>query len=502
MNIIKKIGIWALLLVSASCNSWLDVAPEDQIMERDLFKNREGFLSALNGVYLGLNHSDSYGASLSMSVVDVMGQYYNANGDDHSFGKYQGYQYDNKNVKDKFDNIWQNAYKKISDLNAILEHCGDGNPVLPDLYYRLIKGESLGLRAMLHFDMLRLFGPVWSDKEKKSIPYQKYSDRRIEPLLSADSIVDCVIADLTAALDLLRDVDPVLTEGAKNYSGGENGNDLHYRQYRLNYYAAKALLARVYMWKQDYSKAKTYAEEVIEAVSKGEKPLFPLCNSAYLDSIKNDRMFESEVLFALYNSKRTDNVYKTYFSPDLNFGGILTLAGNYQSGRVRTMYDTPDDLRFKMWEAVVKEGKEFCCLKKYASIETNTSTPELELERLARFVNMIPLIRMSELYLIAAECEGIHEGHLDIALKNYLNPFRAARRCIDVQAASAAELKVIVRNEYIREFIGEGQTFFYFKRNEMENIPNGLKEDQILNIQLKIYVVPLPDSEISQREEL
>ena len=55
MNRIKRIWILGLLLIGASCNSWLDVAPEDQIMEKDLFEEREGFLMALNGVYLNMN---------------------------------------------------------------------------------------------------------------------------------------------------------------------------------------------------------------------------------------------------------------------------------------------------------------------------------------------------------------------------------------------------------------------------------------------------------------
>ena len=45
MNRIKRIWILGLLLIGASCNSWLDVAPEDQIMEKDLFEEREGFLT-------------------------------------------------------------------------------------------------------------------------------------------------------------------------------------------------------------------------------------------------------------------------------------------------------------------------------------------------------------------------------------------------------------------------------------------------------------------------
>lgn len=150
-----------------------------------------------------------------------MAQYYNCTTSEHNYSGYQSYAYDSKTSKDRFETVWKTTYSQISNLNAILEHCGDGNPVLPELYYKLIKGEALGLRAMLHFDMLRLFGPLWTEKEQASIPYQTSSERIVEPLLSADSVLNCVLTDLTRAADLLKDVDPVITDGARNYSGGE-----------------------------------------------------------------------------------------------------------------------------------------------------------------------------------------------------------------------------------------------------------------------------------------
>lgn len=497
MNKIKRIWILGLLLIGASCNSWLDIAPEDQMMEKDLFEEREGFLMALNGVYLKMNSSDLYGGNLSVGIVDVMAQYYDCNSTEHSWGAYQMYNYTGTSVLKRFDDLWKGTYAQISNLNAILEHCGDGNPVLPDLYYKLIKGECLGLRAMFHFDMLRLFGPLWTDKEKVSIPYQTSSERLVEPLLSADSVVKRVLVDLNEAARFLQDVDPVISEGAKNESGGENGNDLFYRQYRMNYYAVKALMARVYLWAEDYANAKKCALEVIETVSKDENSFFPLCTAAYADEFSMDNMFETEVLFSLYNNLRKDNVYKAYFTSDLSTTSILTLAGGYQVGRLRTIFDSPDDPRFKMWESVTKEGKEFCCFKKYDEVQATTDEM---VKKVAPFAYMVPLIRVSELFLIAAECEGVHEQQVSVALEKYLNPLRKARKCINLNVTSPADLNTAIRNEYIREFIGEGQTFFYFKRNKLENVPNGSHNTEMMTMLLKNYVVPLPESEVSQRE--
>lgn len=107
MNRIKRIWILGLLLIGASCNSWLDVAPEDQIMEKDLFEEREGFLMALNGVYLNMNSSSNYGGNLSAGIIDVMAQYYNCTTSEHNYSGYQSYAYDSKTSKDRFETVWK-----------------------------------------------------------------------------------------------------------------------------------------------------------------------------------------------------------------------------------------------------------------------------------------------------------------------------------------------------------------------------------------------------------
>ena len=54
MNLVRNIKsglIVGVMLLLVSCNSWLEVDPDDRIMDNSLFKDREGFLAALNGVY-------------------------------------------------------------------------------------------------------------------------------------------------------------------------------------------------------------------------------------------------------------------------------------------------------------------------------------------------------------------------------------------------------------------------------------------------------------------
>lgn len=105
----------------------------------------------------------------------------------------------------------------IVNCNIIIEKCDTKREVLSDVYYGLYKGEATALRAMLHLDMLRLFGPVYDNasKTKESIPYVTNSNSEISPLLSAEEILSLVIGDLNTALDLLKGTDPILTEGVQ-----------------------------------------------------------------------------------------------------------------------------------------------------------------------------------------------------------------------------------------------------------------------------------------------
>ena len=126
---------------------------------------------------------------------------------------------------------------------------------------------------MLHFDMLRLFGPVYSlNPDGTSIPY--YADETLTPeaLLPASQVVYKVLQDLMAARSALLN-DPVITEGTLMSSAGTTVPILlRYRALRLNYYAVSALLARVNLYAGQKQDALTYAVEVIRASNNG---IFP-----------------------------------------------------------------------------------------------------------------------------------------------------------------------------------------------------------------------------------
>ena len=212
-----------------------------------------------------------------------------------------------------------------------------------------------------------------------------------------------------------------------------------------------------------------------------ENEWFPFVTREAAEEVDHqDRIYQTEILFGLYNLRRKQ-IFDATFSNNLSATRVL----RPKEGYIDWMYDEDlSDLRGAWhWEQM--------------------SNPEDEKENLRYFVKykevddkgmgyqyLMPLMRISEMYLIAAECLD------DVELKfGYLNKLRAARK-----VASVSEDKNImdeIEKEYRREFIGEGQLFWYFKRQNKGNIIAG-DESSVVMLKDK-YLFRLPQEEEDHR---
>lgn len=66
---ILNLFILVLFFSLVSCNEWLNVSPEDQIGEKDLFSNGEGFRNALNGIYKSMAEYELYGRATQLGIT-------------------------------------------------------------------------------------------------------------------------------------------------------------------------------------------------------------------------------------------------------------------------------------------------------------------------------------------------------------------------------------------------------------------------------------------------
>lgn len=482
----KKI-IYSVILACSmglvSCSDWLEVKPYDKISEGELLKSEEGYQKMLNGIYIDLNSDALYGKTLSVEMIEVMGGAYAIGTDNSVWGNYKdlsSYQYATDYWRDRLDQTWNKAYALILNCNKILETIDGNQGLFTGGNYYVVKGEAMALRAMLHFDMLRLFGPVYSkDSEKTAIPYYTKETNTPEPLLSAKEVADHVVTDLEEARTLLAN-DPVKTEGTL-MSGSQDGtsNFMRYRALRLNYYAVEALLARVYLYMGDKTNAFKYASDVIKTTDNG---IFPFVDKSLVTGSPTDpdRIFSSEVLFALTNTSR-GNLFKNYFDPsrlpNYVFRMDNSLMSNLIYGGAATTGGYQDDYRYRANWIATGSNRYFY---KYSDMVATGSIQN----------TMIPMIRLGEMFLIAAESQSN-----DLAAGvQYVNALRRNRGVANLQTLTPDLLKY----EYIRELYGEGQLFYLYKRLNSDIITSASNSKNPKASDL-IFVVPLPDSETENR---
>lgn len=475
--------ILACVALLASCDSWLEVKPYDKISEDELLKSEEGYQKMLNGIYIDLNSEALYGKSLSVEMIEVMGGAYAIGSETSVWGNYKdldSYKYSTDYWRDRMDQTWNKAYALILNCNKILENIDANQHLFTNGNYYVVKGEAMALRAMLHFDMLRLFGPVYSkDSDKSAIPYYTKQTNTPEPLLSAQDVASYVVADLEEARTLLAN-DPVKTEGTL-MSGSVSGtsNFMRYRALRLNYYAVEALLARAYMYMGDKTNAFKYATDVIKTADNGTFP-FVDKNLVVGSPEDPDRIFSSEVLFALTNTSR-GNIFKNYFEPSRlpNYvfrmdNGLMTKI--VYGGAVKTG-GYQDDYRYRAnWVATGSNSYFY----KYKDMVANGSIQN----------TMIPMIRLGEMFLIAAESQSANLANG----VQYVNALRRNRGVANLQTLTPDLLKY----EYIRELYGEGQLFYLYKRLYSDIIKSSSSSKNTKASDL-VFVVPLPDSETDNR---
>lgn len=475
--------IIACTTLFASCDSWLEVKPYDQIAEGELQKSEEGYQKMLNGIYIDLNSDALYGQTLSVEMIEVMGGAYTIGSDNSVWGNYKdlsSYQYNTEYWRDRLDQTWNKAYALILNCNKILETIDGNKNLFTDGSYYIIKGEALALRAMLHFDMLRLFGPVYSkDSDKKAIPYYTKQTNSPEPILTAQEVMEKITADYEDALNYLAN-DPVKTEGTM-MSSTEDGssNFLRYRALRLNYYAVEALMARAYLYMGNKTEAFKYATDVIKTADQN---IFPFVDKNLVigSPADPDRIFSSEVLFALTNTSR-GTIHKNFFDPSRLPNYVFrmddSMMSNLVYGGAATTGGYQDDYRYRACWMATGSNRYFY---KYSDMVANGSIQN----------TMIPMVRLGEMFLIAAESQS---GDLKAGVQ-YVNALRRNRGVASLTTLTPDLLKY----EYIRELYGEGQLFFLYKRLNSDIITSATSSKNPKASDL-IFVVPLPDTETENR---
>lgn len=503
------------LLLAASCN-WLEITPENAIDEDDLFTTGYGFRNALNGVYLEIGSRDLYGENLSWGFLSAAAQEYLT--DNSQQGSYTAplnkdaaeFVYNSTLTQPVIQTIWERQYSVIANINKIIEHIDQVDKsafAYGEDEQNLIKAEAYALRAMLHFDLLRLFAPAPATNPSGTyIPYRDKFGPEMGDKLSVIAFIEKCLKDISVAEPILKKFDTEFHPQAMSSSSSSTGTSsgwsaryrfdsrIHidemgeffwYRGWRMNYLSVLAIKARICMYAGGaYKKNASAAAGLIYDTYYKSMGWTGFTSEENITATSDQRSFKTsdDVLVAAYYKNLATEYDAILYGNDNSVKYPLTNVPGLFNSDITGGYS---DWRY---EYIVKGtnslNKAYYTGKYSVSSDSYMETVENP---------MIPVMRFSEICYILAEIAA-DDNKITDAIK-YLTTVREARgayRTITAATRDAVMDEIIL--DARKDLMAEGQLFFMYKRLNIEKVESSSRPGTYKNMR-DGYVLPVPTSE-------
>jgi hypothetical protein len=435
------VGIITVCIFNISCSKgFLEVNTQKDVTRQGYVKDLATLEHYHNGIYILLSrdYEDGIGAAYPELAADNLKPV--TTGDYKALiPHYIWNQQSIASVETELDQnsvnsngLWRGSgYAIIRLCNFELEEIGKYRSENPQKADKM-KGEVLAIRAMIHFRLVNCFAQPYTFTNNAShpgIPYITFSDPTTGySRNTVKEVYEKIIQDLNAAVDLLP---PVVID---------------IRQ--MNYAAAKGLLAKVSLFKEDYIKAKQLSEELIQ-----QYPLMTISNG-YPDAVYDNRpISQTESLFQIAPIRISSSNASLFINTCLQYPAFLMFQPTQDI--VDILMENPNDVRNK-W---VSSSGGTIIAKKFP-VGLAVITPAISIKTNAYYPS---IIRSSELVLTAAEASA-KLNQEDIA-RDHLNSLRlrADNTILPVTATGPALLDSIYK-ERRKELCFEGWRLFDLQR--------------------------------------
>lgn len=427
MKTLKQIMIVMSACLVTSCgNGWLDIEPSTKIPTETAIQSLNDVEYSLNGIYDVMRNAYYYSGRMIY--------YGDVTGDDAQAiktGKRTTSYYMLDYTKDTGPSThWSYSYRIIQNCNIILSqidglHCTDDERD----NFNDLKGQALAIRGLALFDLTRFFGYPYAKDNGTSLGVPivtEVSNTADKP--SRNTVAECydaIIKDLKAGSELL----------SEKFNKG-----------KINKWAAMLLLSRAYLYMEDNRNALATAEAAIAGAERNKYRLWTHDEYATVWGTDFAASDPGEVLFELVNLT-VDGVGKESIA-------YLCWQGGYDdycltSSFYELMQEDPDDVRNKAYTVVSKTKRAY--IAKYQP-QNGKAVED----------SNIPILRLSELYLIAAEA-AVKLNDNDKAVK-YLDAIvHRANPGKTMKGEKVTLTDVLLERR--KELFGEGHRFFDALRN-------------------------------------
>jgi len=447
----KFIYLLIVPLFLMGCEDFLEVnEPFGQINTPEVFEDEFTANAAVTSLYAKLRDEvlltgNTQGLGALMGVYSDELDFYGS-GVEPMNSLYQHYVFSDDPI---IEGIWNGSYSLIHSGNAVLESLDKSDKLSLETKEQL-RGETLFIRGLTYFYLVQLFG---------DIPYATTTDYKTNSILSrmsASKVYDNIVNDLIEAKALLP----------TNYISGE--------RVRANEFVVAALLARIYLYREQWELAALEATSLISNTT-----LFDL-------DIEVANVFLRESTSAILQFKpKSEGENSQEASIFLFESGPPPLVSLNPK-----IYESmePNDLREENWIGIVTDGNQTWYYPNKYKIEANTGTS----------IEYSVVLRLAEQYLIRAEAR-LKLGNFSGALED-LNHVRNRAGIMDFEGTTENGIMDSIILERYHELFSEfGHRWFDLKRFDLTNevlspIKPGWKPTDLL--------LPIPENELLMNPNL
>ncbi|MEY4049734.1 MAG: hypothetical protein RL262_568 [Bacteroidota bacterium] len=446
---IKNMIVTTVLFLSlASCEkSFLELQPPTSLTPEFALATEADLQVALRGAYAGLKNTALYGRSLPV-LGDIMAD--NTYQSTQNTNRYTSFNLYNYLVTDgDVAGLWNASYTVILRANNIIN-----SPIADNANIQQIKGEAYAIRALAYFNLVRYFAsPYTVDPTKLGVPIITTYQADLKPERAK-------IADVYSLIN--KDLDKAYTLMTKFTNSSQ-----------FSKYSAKALQAKVYITMGDKTNAKTAALDVI--TNSGFTAISAAAHNGYWAGVA-PRTDKVETLLEISFDAVANNAFDA-------LAYIYLQSGNYGdmlcSSELYDLYET-SDIRKSLYATGTRGGLASVFVNKFTSFTGDHTDTKV--------------IRMSEMYLIAAEAS--YPSNTADALK-YVNEVTSRRGATAIASSGSALLEDII-TERRKELAFEGERYLDMQRLQRNIIRSKNYPASALSIDFTNYrrIMPIPQGEL------
>lgn len=432
MNFIRKyICLFVTALCLVSCDSFLNMQPTDSANADEAIATVQDVQVAINGIMRAMTADVYYGRNIML--------YADAKGGDLTIisngnGLSDFYTFDHSPVRGSYSSFWSHIYYCIMQVNNLLESINHLEAEGKN-GFESYKGQALTLRALFYFDLVRLYGLPYNYK-----PSSLGVPRIMQTLDASAQPIRATVAENYA--DICRDLQEAELLLA---------NDITPKRGYIGYYANLALQARVALYMENYELALEKAEMII-----ANKMFYRLYNNDEWAKSWSQQFGDESILELCIDS---ENDLGTSSLGIYHLSGVLAMGvvARYVASEYYLKHLAEDSLDVR-WEVMADDEKSMVGARRLGACLKYIGGPDMQGDgKPTMTATNIKIIRLSEVYLIAAEA-ALQSGDKGKAA-DYLNFIRSRAPMLQPATADNITLDMIL-NERSKELYGEGQRFF------------------------------------------